>query len=74
MRAAIYARVSTGRQERDQTIDGQLTALRPWATCGPTTHRFVWKEFLPPPHQSPECLREPTAAARLGVGYLFSSL
>lgn len=31
MRAAIYARVSTGRQERDQTIDGQLTALRQWA-------------------------------------------
>jgi site-specific DNA recombinase len=30
MRAAIYARVSTGRQERDQTIDGQLTALRQW--------------------------------------------
>ena len=32
MRAAIYARVSTGRQERDQAIDGQLTALRQWAT------------------------------------------
>jgi site-specific DNA recombinase len=32
MRAAIYARVSTGRQERDQTIDSQLTALRHWAT------------------------------------------
>jgi site-specific DNA recombinase len=32
MRAAIYARVSTGRQERDQTIDGQLAALRQWAT------------------------------------------
>jgi site-specific DNA recombinase len=31
MRAAIYARVSTGRQERDQTIEGQLTALRHWA-------------------------------------------
>jgi site-specific DNA recombinase len=31
MRAAIYARVSTGRQERDQTIEGQLTALRQWA-------------------------------------------
>src|SRR6516164_4101789 len=27
MRAAIYARVSTGRQERDQTIESQLTAL-----------------------------------------------
>jgi site-specific DNA recombinase len=31
MRAAIYARVSTGRQERDQTMDSQLTALRSWA-------------------------------------------
>jgi hypothetical protein len=33
MRAAIYARVSTGRQERDQTIDSQLTALRHWAAA-----------------------------------------
>jgi len=32
MRAALYARVSTGRQERDQTVDSQLTALRQWAT------------------------------------------
>jgi site-specific DNA recombinase len=30
MRAAIYARVSTGRQERDQTIDSQVAALRQW--------------------------------------------
>jgi site-specific DNA recombinase len=30
MRAALYARVSTDRQERDQTIDSQLTALRAW--------------------------------------------
>jgi site-specific DNA recombinase len=30
MKAAIYARVSTGRQERDQTIDSQLAALRQW--------------------------------------------
>src|SRR5262249_21180844 len=30
-RAAIYVRISTGRQERDQTIDSQLTALRQWA-------------------------------------------
>src|SRR5918911_1727804 len=28
MRAAIYARVSTERQERQQTIDSQLAALR----------------------------------------------
>src|SRR5919112_83299 len=32
MRAAIYARVSTERQGRDQTIDSQLDALRRWAS------------------------------------------
>jgi site-specific DNA recombinase len=31
MRAAVYARVSTERQERQQTIEGQLAALRAWA-------------------------------------------
>lgn len=31
MRAALYARVSTDRQERDQTIDSQLSALTAWA-------------------------------------------
>ena len=31
MRAAVYARVSTERQERQQTIDSQLAALRAWA-------------------------------------------
>jgi site-specific DNA recombinase len=31
MRAAIYARVSTERQERQQTIDSQLDRLRVWA-------------------------------------------
>jgi site-specific DNA recombinase len=31
MRAAIYARVSTERQGRQQTIDSQLHALRHWA-------------------------------------------
>jgi site-specific DNA recombinase len=31
MRAAIYARVSTDRQERDQTIESQLSALKAWA-------------------------------------------
>jgi site-specific DNA recombinase len=31
MRAAIYARVSTERQERQQTIDSQLAALSTWA-------------------------------------------
>jgi site-specific DNA recombinase len=30
MRAAIYARVSTERQERQQTIDSQLSALQNW--------------------------------------------
>ncbi len=30
MRAALYARVSTERQERQQTIDSQLTILRDW--------------------------------------------
>jgi site-specific DNA recombinase len=30
MRVAIYARASTEKQERDQTIDSQLTALRGW--------------------------------------------
>ena len=30
MRAAIYARVSTERQERQQTIDSQLATLRGW--------------------------------------------
>lgn len=34
MHAAIYARVSTERQERQQTIDSQLTALRAWAEAG----------------------------------------
>src|SRR5688500_13251099 len=30
MRAAIYARVSTERQERQQTIDSRLASLRRW--------------------------------------------
>ena len=34
MRVAIYARVSTERQERQQTIDSQLAALRAWAATG----------------------------------------
>lgn len=34
MRAALYARVSTERQERFQTIDSQLAALRAWAADG----------------------------------------
>jgi hypothetical protein len=31
MRAAIYARVSTPRQGREQTIESQLAALKSWA-------------------------------------------
>src|SRR5215217_7319371 len=34
MRAAIYARVSTERQERQQTIGSQVSALRNWAAAG----------------------------------------
>jgi site-specific DNA recombinase len=34
MHVAIYARVSTERQERQQTIDSQLAALRDWAVGG----------------------------------------
>jgi site-specific DNA recombinase len=33
MRAAVYARVSTERQGREQTIDSQLEALRAWAVA-----------------------------------------
>src|SRR3712207_6252655 len=33
MRAALYDRVSTERQERFQTIDSQLAALRAWAAA-----------------------------------------
>jgi site-specific DNA recombinase len=33
MNAAIYARVSTDRQGRDQTIDSQLSALRDWVSA-----------------------------------------
>ena len=38
MRAAVYARVPTERQERQQTIDSQLAALRAWA--GEQGHAF----------------------------------
>ena len=34
MRTALYARVSTERQERLQTIDSQFTALRAWVAAG----------------------------------------
>src|SRR4051794_26409206 len=34
MHVAIYARVFTERQERQQTVDSQLAALRAWASGG----------------------------------------
>src|SRR5262245_18637135 len=33
MKAAIYARVSTEKQGREQTVDSQLAALRRWAAA-----------------------------------------
>ena len=33
MRVAIYARVSTERQERQQTIHSQLAALQAWVVA-----------------------------------------
>ena len=50
MRAAIYARVSTGRQERDQTIEGQLTALRQWVQAAGHTLRVNAHLKLVLPH------------------------
>src|SRR5512142_2340549 len=45
MHAAIYARVSTERQGRQQTIDSQLDALRKWADDGghelPQEHIYI---------------------------------
>jgi site-specific DNA recombinase len=40
MKAAIYARVSTEKQGREQTVDSQLDALRRWAT----THGYELKD------------------------------
>ena len=31
MQSAVYARVSTDRQEREQTIESQLAAVQAWA-------------------------------------------
>src|SRR5262249_48017509 len=42
--------------------------------CEPTTHRLLPKGARPPPYYRSQCLREPTAAAWLGVGYSFNSL
>lgn len=37
-------------------------------TCEPTTHRAVWRVFLPPPHHLHECRPEPTHATPNGGG------
>src|SRR3954449_9595672 len=44
MRAAIYARVSTERQERQQTIESQLAALRAWAEGHQLSDRHVFRD------------------------------
>jgi adenine-specific DNA-methyltransferase len=36
--------------------------------CEPTTHHFVSKVLLPPPHYPPDCRRQPTAAAWFDLG------
>ena len=49
MPIAIYARVSTGRQERQQTIDSHLAALR---ACGraPCGYRYIRRRDAVPGH------------------------
>ncbi len=46
MRTALYARVSTERQERQQTIDSQLAALRAWAAAQghPVSDEHVFRD------------------------------
>src|SRR3569833_1170058 len=46
MRAAISARVSTARQERQQTISSQISALRDWAAAAGHTlaEAFVFRD------------------------------
>ncbi len=43
MQAAIYARVSTQHQERDQTIGSQLAALAAWCAA---QHHAVRDEHI----------------------------
>src|SRR3954464_11312899 len=70
MRAAIYARVSTERQERQQTIDSQLAALRAWAEA--QGHSLVEQHVFrdegysgsPLDRPGPEGLRGPGPHAR----------
>ncbi len=58
MRAAVYARVSTERQERYATIDSQLTALRAWAAGGGT----------PSPMSTSSATRDTAAAVSTDLG------
>ena len=46
MRTALYARVSTERQERQQTIGSQLAALRGWAAANghPLAEEHVFRD------------------------------
>jgi len=46
MRTAFYARVSTERQERQQTIDSQLAALHAWAAAQghPVSDEHVFRD------------------------------
>src|SRR5262249_57462934 len=56
-------------------LHDELSVVRPSKLhCEPTTHRLLPKGARPPPYYRSQCLREPTAAAWLGVGYSFNSL
>ena len=67
MRAAVYARVSTERQGREQTIDSQLEALRAWAVANGHVLKREHTPGLPAGGQSdaPEIPRAPPR----GVGH-----
>ena len=55
--------------EVDSTDPANQPAINvPLPICEPTTHRLLSKGVRPPPYYRSECLREPTAAAGLGVG------
>ena len=52
MHTALYARVSTERQERQQTIDSQFAALGAWAAA--EGHRVI---EMPMPRSATNSLR-----------------
>jgi hypothetical protein len=52
------------RTSRPGVVPGPSASRR----CEPTTHHFVSKVLLPPPHYPPDCRRQPTAAAWFDVG------